>query len=97
MEKYICASLFLMLSRYEVFSIAVAEALASGVPCIVANTGGLKQWVDNRNCFGIDYPVDIEELATLISSTITRDITVNYGDILDWDDITGQVEKVYEL
>jgi glycosyltransferase involved in cell wall biosynthesis len=96
MEKYATASVFLLLSKHEVFSISVIEALASGVPCIVATTRGLKQWVDDRNCFGIPYPIDIKKLAALIDTTITRNIKVDYRGILDWDEIAERVDKVYE-
>ena len=60
------AGVFVVLSLYECFSIVVAEALAAKTPCIVANTSALREWVDDRNCFGIDYPVDASKLARLI-------------------------------
>jgi glycosyltransferase involved in cell wall biosynthesis len=83
-----------MLSKYESFSIVVAEALASKVPCIVANTSALKEWIDNKNCFGIDYPISIERLAQLINSVIGREV----GDVQlwDWDDVVTEVLKVYK-
>ena len=49
------AEKFILLSQREFWSIVVAEALASKVPCIVANTSALVEGIDNDNCFGIDY------------------------------------------
>jgi glycosyltransferase involved in cell wall biosynthesis len=93
LNKYASADLFVMLSKYESFSIVVAEALASKVPCIVANTSALKEWIDNKNCFGIDYPISIERLAQLINSVIGREV----GDVQlwDWDDVVRETLEVY--
>ena len=92
-EKYMNAHLFMLLSKYEGFGIVVAEALASGVPCIVANTSGLTQWIDNKNCFGIDYPIDIKYLATLITQVIGQGI--GDVDLWDWDDVAKKLESIY--
>jgi glycosyltransferase involved in cell wall biosynthesis len=93
LTKYASSDVFIMLSKYESFSIVVAEALASKVPCIVANTSALKEWIDNRNCFGVDYPISIERLAQLINSVIGREV----GDVQlwDWDDVVRETLKAY--
>jgi glycosyltransferase involved in cell wall biosynthesis len=92
-KKYFNADLFLLLSKYEGFGIVVAEALASGTPCIVANRSALTQWVDDKNCFGIDYPVNIESLASLIKKNIGQ--TVGKVDLWNWDDVTKGLEQIY--
>jgi len=92
-EKYINADLFVLLSKYEGFGIVVAEALASGTPCIVANKSALTQWVDDKNCFGVDYPVDIESLASLITQVIGK--KVSKIDLWDWDDVAKHLELLY--
>lgn len=93
LSKYVNADLFTLLSKYEAYGIVVAEALASGVPCIVANTSALTEWIDNKNCFGIDYPMSIERLARLINEVIGRKV----GDIRlwDWDEVVKETLKVY--
>jgi glycosyltransferase involved in cell wall biosynthesis len=93
LEKYLNADLFLLLSKYEGFGIVVAEALASGTPCIVANRSALTQWVDGKNCFGIDYPVNIGSLASLITEVIGQ--KVSKVDLWDWDDVTKHLELLY--
>jgi glycosyltransferase involved in cell wall biosynthesis len=94
LDRYADADLFIMLSRHEAFSIAVAEALAAKTPCIVANTSALKEWVDNENCFGIDYPVEIKELAQLINKVMGKKI--GHVKLWDWDQVVTELVKIYE-
>jgi glycosyltransferase involved in cell wall biosynthesis len=93
LNKYALADIFILLSKYESFSIVVAEALASKIPCIVANTSALTEWIDNKNCFGIDYPISAEQLAQLINNVIGREV----GDVQlwDWDDVVRETLEVY--
>ena len=44
---YLIADLCVVPSLYEPFGIVALEAMASGVPCIVADTGGLREIVPN--------------------------------------------------
>ena len=92
-SKYASADLFVLLSKYEAFGIVVAEALAARVPCIVANTSALTEWIDNKNCFGIDYPISVDHLAPLINNVIGRKV----GDVKlwDWDDVVAGTLEVY--
>ena len=94
MESYAKADLFVYLSKYEAFGISVAEALASRTPCIVASSLALKEWIDNENCFGVTYPIDIDELAGLIDEIIGKE--VEGVKLLDWDDVVLELTKVYE-
>jgi len=94
LQKYAKADLFALLSKYEAFGISVAEALASGIPCIVANTSALREWVDNKNCFGIDYPVSVEKLAYIINKVIGK--TVRGVKLPTWDETVEKLARVYE-
>ena len=94
LQRYADADLFVLLSKHEAFGISVAEALASKTPCIVVNTSALKEWVDNKNCFGINYPIDTKELAKLMNEVIGRD--VRKMKLLDWNDVVSRLIKVYE-
>lgn len=94
LDRYANADLFMLLSEYEAFSIAVVEALAAKTPCIVANTSGLKQCVDNENCFGIDYPVEIEELAQLMNKVMGK--KVGEVRLWDWDQVVAELVRIYE-
>jgi len=94
LRMYARAGVFVTLSQYETFSIVVAEALAARTPCIVANTSALTEWVDNKNCFGINYPVDGHKLAELITNIIGR--KVEREKLWDWDEVTQSIVKLYQ-
>jgi len=92
-KMYAKAGVFVLLSKYECFSIVVAEALASKTPCVVANTSALKEWVDQKNCFGIDYPIDIDKLAGLINEVIGKRVTGI--KLWDWDAVVTKLTRIY--
>lgn len=94
LRKYAMADLLVLLSKFESFSIVVAEALASKTPCIVANTSALTEWVDNKNCFGVDYPVNIAQLAKSINEVIGRE--VGEVKLWDWDEVVGETVMIYK-
>ena len=94
LQKYADADLFVSLSKHEAFGICVAEALASKTPCIVANTSALEEWIDNENCFGIDYPIDVDELGKLINEVIGREIGA--VKLYAWDDTVRELSRIYE-
>lgn len=93
LQRYFNADVFVLLSKYEAYGITVAEALASKTPCIVSNTSALKEFVDDENCFGIDYPIDTHELAKLVRKVIGRKVTG--VKLLGWDDVVKQLIKIY--
>lgn len=93
-QKYADADLFALLSNHEAYGIVVAEALCSGVPCIVANTSALSEWVDGKNCFGIDYPIDIRRLHDLAEEVIGK--KVEMPKLMDWNEVANRVSNVYE-
>jgi len=93
LDKYANANLLMLLSEYESFGMVVAEALAAKIPCIVSNQSALKEWVDNDNCVGIDYPIDCKQLAGLINMQMGKVA----GDvrIWDWDQVVDETLKIY--
>jgi len=93
LQRYAKASLFVLLSRHEAYSIVVAEALASKTPCIVANQSALKEWIDDENCFGIDYPIDYEELAKMVERVMKR--RVGTVTLPTWDCVVESLCKLY--
>lgn len=68
--------------------------MAAGVPCGAANTPALTEWIDNKNCFGIDYPMSIERLAPLINEVIGK--KVRDVKLWIWGDVVAEVLKAYE-
>ncbi len=93
-EKYASADVLVLLSRHEAYGIVVAEALACKTPCVVANTSALSEWVDDANVFGIDYPIDVKELADLIERA--SEVEVRGVELPGWDDVARKIVELYE-
>ena len=101
LQKYADSDVLVLLSLYEAYSLAVAEALAAGIPSIVANTSALGEWVDNETCFGVDVPINLDELVQLINSVLYNGANVRAlkkwigTKILDWTDVANRLENIY--
>jgi len=100
LQKFADADVFVLLSRYEAYSMVIAEALVAGTPCIVATGSALTEWVDNENCFGIDYPLEIPRLVRLIEKASghrneSRGEGLRKDKIKDWNSIVEEFEKIY--
>jgi glycosyltransferase involved in cell wall biosynthesis len=100
LQKFVDADVFALLSQYEAYSMVIAEALVAGTPCIVATGSALTEWVDNENCFGIDYPLNIPRLAQLIEKASAHrnesgGEEFRKDKIKDWNHVVEQFEKIY--
>lgn len=103
-EIYQAADLFVLPSSHETFGIAILEAMASGVPAIVARSGGIVSiFTDKKNCLMYE-PGNISELKKtlykLITNTRSREhfteraqkmVVQNYS----WDSIAQQTLALY--
>jgi glycosyltransferase involved in cell wall biosynthesis len=91
------ADMSLLISRSENFGIQVAEVLAMGIPCIVAKTTALVEFLDEPGCFGIDYPPNSTALAELIINI--KDRSPKVGPLSDrirtWDKVVDDYARVY--
>jgi len=102
LQKYADADLVVSLSKFEAYSLTIAEALTAGTPCIVADTSALTEWVDNDNCFGISYPINVDELSKLVNHVIRSN---NRGylrkptreKIQDWNEVVERLETIYNF
>jgi glycosyltransferase involved in cell wall biosynthesis len=101
LQMYADSDVFVLPSRYEAYSKVVAETLTAGAPCIVASTSALKEWIDNKSCFGVDFPIDVEKLARSIVSVLEGDFNRESAQkwigtkIIDWNDVVSRLEEVY--
>jgi glycosyltransferase involved in cell wall biosynthesis len=101
LQMYADADVFVLLSKHEAYSLAVAEALTSGTPCIVADTSALSEWVDNESCFGVSLPIDLNEVARLINRVLDNRIDKTSMNkwvgtkILDWSQVAEKLESIY--
>ncbi len=93
LQKYADADAFVLLSHSEAYGLCVAEALASGTPCVVANISALKEWVDDRNCFGVHYPIALDELANAIVTAFGKSVD---RALPTWDEAASKVANMYE-
>jgi len=98
LRHYRSADVFLMLSRYESYSITTAEALASGTPCIVVKGSALNEWIDNESCIGIDYPIDADQLSDLILRLSLSNNRFKFNwELISWDEVTQKlIDEVYK-
>lgn len=93
-QKYANADVFVLLSENEAFGISVCEALASRVPCIVAETSALTEWIDNKNCFGIKAFNDPLAVAALIKQVISNEVRDLH--LTDWDHVIEKTAELYD-
>jgi glycogen(starch) synthase len=101
---YRIADLCLVPSIYEPFGLVALEAMASGCPCIVADTGGLREVVPGGRRVGLRFRAkDSKALGrmaeTLLTDDALRDRLVaearEYVLRFDWADVARQTAEVY--
>jgi glycogen(starch) synthase len=100
---YRIADLTVVPSIYEPFGLVALEAMASGCPCIVADTGGLREVVPNRDVglrFRAESPRSLAHwVARVLTDEELRDrlVTEASEHVLrfDWADIAVQTAAVY--
>jgi glycogen(starch) synthase len=100
---YRIADLCVVPSIYEPFGLVALEAMASGCPCIVADTGGLREVVPNDDV-GLRFRArDPQSLATMVERVLVdgalRDRLVAEASEhvlrFDWADVARQTAGVY--
>lgn len=99
LQCYSSADIFLMLSKHEAYGITVAEALASGTPCVVARGSALEEFVDGGYCIGVDIPIPKESLINEIKM-LNSNIDTNKGSskkLMDWSEVTAKTEHAYQV
>lgn len=100
---YRIADLCVVPSIYEPFGLVALEAMASGCPCIVADTGGLREVVPDNDA-GLRFRSgDPRALARMMQRVLTddrlRDRLVAEASAhvrrFDWADVAEQAAAVY--
>ena len=92
-----------MPSIYEPFGLVALEAMASGCPCLVADTGGLREVVPNGDVglrFRSRDPESLGQMAErLLTDVELRDRLVAEASehvlTFDWADVARQARAVY--
>jgi glycogen(starch) synthase len=102
---YRIADLCVVPSIYEPFGLVALEAMASGCPCIVADTGGLREVVPLGERVGLRFNGgDAEHLGVMIERLLIdgalrdRLVTEASEHVLrfDWDDIALRTRGIYD-
>jgi glycogen synthase len=101
---YRIADLCVVPSIYEPFGLVALEAMASGCPCIVADTGGLREVVPRGERVGLRFNGgDAEHLGAMIERLLVDDelrdrlVTEASEHVLrfDWDDVAQRTRGIY--
>jgi len=101
---YRIADLCVVPSLYEPFGLVALEAMASGCPCIVADTGGLREIVPEDERVGLRFNGgDAEHLEAMVERLLTdeplreRLVAEASEHVLrfDWADVARQTAEVY--
>ena len=102
---YRIADLCVVPSIYEPFGLVALEAMASGCPAIVADTGGLREVVPGGRRVGLRFRArDSSSLARMAQKLLTDDalrdrlVAQAREHVLqfDWADVARQTEAIYE-
>jgi glycogen(starch) synthase len=102
---YRIADLTVVPSIYEPFGLVALEAMASGCPCLVADTGGLREVVPSDKTVGLRFrsrdPQSLGQMAErLLTDDALRDRLVAEASehvlTFDWADVARQVGGVYD-
>ena len=91
-------------TRFDCTPIVINEASAFGMPCIVANTGGVAGHLkEHKNGFLIDYNNTGDAYATKIAHFIKhpqeylnlrQETRKLYDELLNWDNWTLEIKKL---
>jgi glycosyltransferase involved in cell wall biosynthesis len=98
LECYAHVDIFLMLSSHEAYGITVAEALAAGIPCVVAKGSALEEFVNGKICVGIESPITAEKVIKVLQKLETFKNEHSSGrlkGIMDWNEVSARIEKEY--
>jgi glycogen(starch) synthase len=102
---YRISDLTVVPSIYEPFGLVALEAMASGCPCLVADTGGLREVVPSDGTVGLRFrsrdPGSLGAMAErLLTDGALRDRLVAEAQehvlTFDWADVARQAAVVYE-
>jgi glycosyltransferase involved in cell wall biosynthesis len=93
LQRYASADVFVLVSEREAMPISIVEALAAKTPCIITRIPSLLEWIDEKNCFGIDYPINNDVLVDLLKKVMTK--RVEGVKILDWAEVAHTLAELY--
>jgi glycosyltransferase involved in cell wall biosynthesis len=104
LEAYVDADVYVLPSSYEIFGIAVLEALACATPVVISERCGIAQAIDGQAglTFNYDDKGQLKQvLLRMLSDETMRQRFGNRGKQLvrerfSWESITARFERIYE-
>lgn len=90
---YAGAAAYASLSTVEAYGMTVAEALATGTPCVVREAGALTEWAERDDCVGVS-GVSPASVAAAVREASTR--SAPSDPLPDWASVVDRVLEVYE-
>ncbi|OPY31678.1 MAG: UDP-D-galactose:(glucosyl)lipopolysaccharide-1,6-D-galactosyltransferase [Methanomassiliicoccales archaeon PtaU1.Bin124] len=98
--EYRTATVLVLLSSAEAYGLVVAEALTCGTPCIVTKAAALTEFTVEPGCFGIEYPIDDDELAGRLAYVFDNAGSIKIGPfsnkMITWDQVAEEYLKCYD-
>jgi glycosyltransferase involved in cell wall biosynthesis len=103
-RAYASADIFVFPSTTESFGNVVMEALASGLPSIVADEGGVRDIVRDGETGFITHPQDAADLAGKMETLLTNKLlrtsfsarALEYASLKSWDEVNRVLLQGYE-
>ncbi len=97
LNEYAKASVFVLPSLHEAYGISAMEAIAMGIPTILANSTALSGLIKQGLGLGIEPPITAQKIVDAVLSLdrhpfIKRDIS---DCIIGWDEVSNRLAKVY--
>ena len=102
-KLYSQSDIFLLLSEFEAYSIALIEAMAFGLVPLVTRVGGNSDMVNDTVGYLVDYPADSEEVATILQQLASNTKLLRQkkrnsrNHALKHFDIETQIKRVIEI
>jgi len=100
LEELATSNVFVAPSEHECYGIAAAEAIALGIPTVVANSTALAEFVEKELAFSISLPIIPSTIAKSIHKALIEarpKQSVSPNAIMSWDVVADQLlEKVYK-
>ncbi|NHN58915.1 MULTISPECIES: glycosyltransferase family 4 protein [Halorussus] len=90
---YAGAAAYLLLSEFEAYGMTVAEALASGTPCVVRTGSALDDWTSTSGVIDI-HEVDAMTVAEAVIKV--RNTDTDDTQIAEWPAIIDKLERRYK-
>lgn len=89
---YSGASAYVLLSEFEAYGMTIAEALASGTPCVVRTGSALDDWMTNS---GVVAAADASPRAVADAVRNAREADADNVRVVAWDAVVDDVEATY--